>query len=77
MGEILAKSDQSLTYRILGVVAAFGAVIFYATLYLQLNVKLEKKDAPSPVALCIFISACECVANLIYFLSAVYVNWND
>ena len=77
MGEILAKSDQSLTYRILGVVAAFGAVIFYGTLYLQLNVELEKKDAPSPVALCIFISACECIVNLIYFLSAVYVNWND
>ena len=77
MGEILAKSDQSLRYRILGVGAAFGAVIFYGTLYLQLNVELEKKDSPSPVVLCIFISACECIVNLIYFLSAVYVNWND
>ena len=77
MGEILANTHQSSMNRVLGVVAALGAVIFYGTLYVQLNVVLEKKDSPSPVELCVLISACESVVNLIYFLSVVYVHWND
>jgi len=76
IGEIL-ENTQHLSSIILGVSAALGAVVFYGALYLELNVVLEKDDAPNPVSLCVWISALECVPNLFYFLFVTCVYWND